>query len=102
MFVYEFKYDRNTKDWVFAPNKKKAISFYLNHIGEHELSSEVRRIPKKDLSTMYILDLDIPEPYDSEEPYDEDEYSYGYKISQTLADYVKNNSRTDIIATTEY
>lgn len=103
MKIYEFKWSKTSIDWVFAPNEKEAIEFYINvtSCGDVE-GCEVNEVPKKDWKNMYILDVNESEPDEDEVEYNEDDYSCGYKIECSFAEYAARETQTDMIATTEY
>jgi len=103
MWIYEFSYSGGETDWVFAPNMKEAKDCYLRVTGCVDLSeTTVKRVPKSKWSKMYLLDPNQMEPYDDEEEYNEDDYLCGLKIIETFAEYAERNTKTDMIATTEY
>jgi len=104
MKIYEFKFSGGETDWVLAPNMKEAKEFYLNFTGCGDLTnSTVRSVPKKEWDTMYLLDINDSDPYDEEsEDYNEDDYSCGYRIIETMKEYAERETCTDLIATTEF
>jgi hypothetical protein len=103
MKIYAFKYPGGETDWVFAPKIKEAEEFYINHTGCGDLDEcEVSRVPKKEWSSHLILDINESEPDLDEVDYNEDDYSCGYKIKETFAEYAAREKTTDLIATTEY
>ncbi len=101
MNIYKFEYEDGQRDWVFAPSKKEAVKFYLNHTGGADLDDcIIKRVPKKEWDANYIIDIDS---YCEDVPEDEeDNYMGGYKIEMTFKEYAEKNTQTDIIATTEY
>jgi hypothetical protein len=103
MKIYVFKWSGGQEDWVFAPTMKDAKEFYLKFTGCGDLSScEVQIVSKKEWKTHFILDINEAEPDPEEVEYNEEDYSCGYKIEETFADYAKSNTTTDLIATTEF
>ena len=103
MKIYEFKYKTGETDWVFASDKKEAISFYLNHTGCGDVDGyNIKPIPESEWDSNYILDVN--EYYDEEDIPEgkEDEYAGGYKIEMTFKEYAEKNSIADIICTTEF
>lgn len=102
MWIYEFKHPTGETDWVFAPNMKEAKDFYLDFTECGDLDDvSVKRVPKSKWSEMVILDINETEP-DEDEDYNQDEYSNGFKIQETFAEYAARNRHTELIATTEY
>lgn len=103
MKIYEFEFDGGATDWVFAPDVDEAKEFYLDYSGCGDGDGyKVREVPKSEWDDKYLLDINDMEPCDSDVEYNEDDYSNGYKIIESFADYAKHNSITDIIATTEF
>lgn len=103
MWIYLFKWKDGEKDWVFAPDIKEAREFYLNHTQCGDLENcEVSRVPKKEWSSHLLLDINESEPDPEEVEYNEDDYSCGYKVQETFAEYSARETTTDLIATTEY
>ena len=103
MKIYEFRWGKESKDWVLAPNKKEATEFYINFtLCEDVVGCDVREVPKEKWSEYYLIDPNESEPDDEEFEYDEGDYHGGYKIVETFAEYAERNTQTDIIATTEY
>ena len=102
MRIYQFEYPRNERDWVFAPTMKEAKEFYISFTECGDLNNvKVSVVPKKEWCNHYILDINESEP-ESDEDYNEDDYSCGYKILNTFAEYADLNDSIDLIATTEF
>ena len=103
MNIYEFKFSNGGKDWVFAPDLKTAKEFLSSHTGCDDLvdGCKVTCIPESKWDTFLVLDPDEIEP-DYEENYNKDEYFSGLKIIETFAQYAARETKTDIIATTDY
>ena len=104
-----YKFEHNVKggdtDWVCAPNIKKARDFYSSHAGIDSFEDMiVKALTKKELENFYILDVNESEPdwddYDGD--LTEDDFSCGYLITETFADYLKTAKYTDMVATTAY
>jgi len=101
MYIYEFEFDKDYIDWVFAPNIKEAKSFYLSFTGCGCIEDyKISRVPKKKWASLFILDIneyceDVPED-------EEDNYHGGYKIEMTLEEYAAKNTQTDMICTTVF
>ncbi len=103
MNIYIFEYFSGEKDWVFAPTMKEAKGFYLKHTDCGDLDGyTVKIVPKKEWGNHYILDINESEPDPDEIEYNEDDYSGGYKIQETFAEYAARNTQTDMICTTEF
>lgn len=103
MRIYEFSHDEHTQDWVLAPSKKEAKKFYLGFTDCGDLTGIiVKKIPKKKWSEMYILNPDNVEPDEDDENYNEENYCGGYEIIESFAEYALRNTKTDMIATTEF
>lgn len=101
MKIFKFKFQKDS-DWVFAPNENEARQFYMDFIGENDLEDvEVTEVPKSEWTSNYIINIEEPEP-DEGEDYNEDDYAGGYKIQCSFAEYAKNNTETDLIATTNF
>jgi len=100
MNIYTFEYKDGQTDWVFAPDIKKAKSFYLSFTLCGDLNDcKVTRLPKSKWATTYIID---PDDCDTENEDDDTRNECGYKIVQTFKEYAEQNTQTDIIATTEF
>lgn len=111
MKIFEFKFDKNISDWIFAPTKKEAKKFYKNHAGIDNCNDyEIIKIPKNQWDSCYILDPNEMEPdlddldycIDYPNGHNDDDYVNGLKIEMSFSEYAKDNSITDIIATTEF
>jgi|SRR5690606_11561386 len=102
MKIYEFNFGNGTvKDWVFASDLKDAKKTHESFTGGCDLSDcKITKVPKKDWSTMYLLDTD--EYFNTEDMENEDDYCNGYKIEMTFAEYAEKNFSSDFIASTEY
>ena len=103
MKIFEFKYSGGETDWVFAPTMKEAKEFYLKFTSCGDLGGcKIKIIPKKEWDNHYILDINEMEPDEDEVEYNEDDYSCGYKIIESFAEYAARNTVTDMICTSEY
>lgn len=101
MKIFEFKFQKDS-DWVFAPDEEDAREFYMGFIGACDLEGvEVTEVPESEWTSNYIINIEEPEPEESEN-YNEDDYAGGYKIQCSFAEYAKNNFETDLIATTNF
>lgn len=104
MKIYKFEYEGET-DWVCASNIKEARDFYSSQTGISSFEDTiVKALTKKELKNSYILDLSESEPdwdeYDGD--LTEDDFSCGYMIIESFADYLKTAKYTDMVATTSY
>jgi hypothetical protein len=107
MKIYEFKHNVRGGEtyWVCAPNIKKARDFYASEIGIDSFKDTiVKALTKKELENKYLLDLNESEP-DWSEYYGnltEDDFSCGYLITESFAEYLRTAKHTEIVATTAY
>lgn len=103
MKIYEFKWQSDATDWVFAKGINDAKEYYLMQIGRDDLDGcKVNPVPKKEWNNIYIINPDESEPDPDEVEYDEDDYCNGYKIIESFAEYAQKNTTRDIIASTEF
>lgn len=91
--------------WICAKNLDEAKQVYE---GDSESSNLViEEVPEDTWSTSYIFDPDQPEPeqYDEEDnlvEYNEDEYSNGYKIICSFADFIADCKTSEVMCSTEW
>lgn len=105
--IYKFEYNvkGGDTDWVCAPDIKTARDFYSSETGVDSFKDTiVKKLTKKELENSYLLDLDEPEPDFDEYEGDltEDDFSCGYLIIESFAEYLKTAKYTDMVATTAY
>ncbi len=111
MKIFEFKFDETVSDWIFAATRREAKRFYKKFNNLPDLDDyEIINIPENTWDDCFILDPNEMEPDPDDEDYhidfpsghDEGNYDAGLKIIMSFAEYAKENSITDIIATTEF
>ena len=109
MNIYKFEHNvrGGDTDWVCAPDIKTARDFYSSETGINSFEDTiVKKLTKKELESSYILDLNESEPDWDDEDYEgdltEDDFSCGYLIIESFAEYLKTAKYTDMVATTAY
>jgi hypothetical protein len=97
--IYKFT-ESGVTDWICAPNKKEAILIYEGNPNHAEIS----RLTKEELKNSYITDPNESEPdwddYEGDET--EDDYCNGYKIVESLEEYLKTAKHTELVATDNF
>jgi len=97
--IYQFT-ESGVTEWICAPNKKKAIAFYEGN----PKNAEIKRVTKEELKNSYITDPNESEPdwddYEGDET--EDDYCNGYKIVESLEEYLKTAKHTELVASTNF
>jgi hypothetical protein len=99
MYIYKFE-EAGVIDWICAPNIKEAIGIYEGDPN----SAVISRLKKEELKDSYIIDPNESEPdwdeYDGEDT--EDDYCDGYKIIESMEEYLKTAKHTELVSSTNF
>ncbi|MDH5414470.1 MAG: hypothetical protein OEW87_10060 [Flavobacteriaceae bacterium] len=97
MKVFEFKWEEDI-DLVVADNMVEALFTYKKFTG-NDLEfiawfCNINEYPESKWKDYHFLDANEMEP---DEDHDEDDYLNGYKIIETLEEYMKRQTETHVI-----
>lgn len=95
------KFTRSGYDIVVATNVKEAIQHYSEYYVGNVVGYIVTIMSDQEMKDIYLTDINEAEPDPEEVDYNEDDYMCGYKIIETLDQYVKRSTHTHLIETEE-